>query len=199
MKCPNNVSFSSSCFHVNDKYLKRNVTLNGNQSLWPVQKNKRQESCNRLFPFSKNKFTSVKILLLSGTVMSSPSSAHGYVTWLVAWEHMATYYRLTDEVAKLMTQVMAAASEWQNPIRIWLQRLLTSLNVYHLTKNEIHLPCYHKMTLQYIITLTRMKESMFPMIKKARTRLNLFLEVKARLADKGISEPGRRNSREGKN
>jgi hypothetical protein len=31
---------------------------------------------------------------------------------------MATYYRLTDEVAKLMTQVMAAASEWQNPIRI---------------------------------------------------------------------------------
>jgi hypothetical protein len=53
--------------------------------------------------------------------------------------------------------------------------------------------------LQYIITLTRMKESMFPMIKKARTRLNLFLEVKARLADKGISEPGRRNSTEGKN
>jgi hypothetical protein len=55
------------------------------------------------------------------------------------------------------------------------------------------------MTFQYIITLTRMKESMFPMIKKARNRSNLFLEVKARLADKGISEPGRRNSTEGKN
>jgi hypothetical protein len=44
-----------------------------------------------------------------------------------------------------------------------------------------------------------MKESMFSMIKNARTRLNLFLEVKARLADRGISEPGRRNSTEAKN
>jgi hypothetical protein len=31
---------------------------------------------------------------------------------------MATYYRLTDEVAKLMTQVMAVASKWPKPIRI---------------------------------------------------------------------------------
>jgi hypothetical protein len=31
---------------------------------------------------------------------------------------MTTYYRLKDEVAKLITQVMGGASEWRNPTRI---------------------------------------------------------------------------------